>query len=181
MNERLFFLLTRTVPAICVVAAFLFCLSVSVSFPQRLFAAEGPVDCILVEKSKRKMTLLKQGTELKSYNIALGGNPEGPKVKQGDRRTPEGSYVVDQKIRRSIYHRALLLSYPNPADVERAKALGVAPGGSIMIHGMKADKLWMGDVQYLFNWTNGCIALTNREIEEVFDLVPEGTLVEIRP
>jgi len=144
-------------------------------------AADGPVDCILVEKSKRKMTLLKQGTEFKTYHIALGRNPEGSKVQQGDKRTPEGNYYIDRKVRNSIYHRALHLSYPSPADVERAKALGVSPGGSIMIHGMKPDKLWMGDVQYLFNWTNGCIALTNREIEEVFDLVSEGTSVEIRP
>ena len=180
MNERLLNVLARSVPALVFAAVFLICLSGPV-FLERSLAADGSVDCILVEKSKRKMTLLKLGTELKTYNIALGHNPEGPKVQQGDKKTPEGNYYVDRKIRNSIYHRALHLSYPNPADVERAKALGVSPGGSIMIHGMKPDKLWMGDVQYLFNWTNGCIALTNREIEEVFDLVSEGTSVEIRP
>ena len=104
--------------------------------------------------------------------------PQGPK---GDKKTPEGIYYIDYKVANSVYHRALHLSYPNPDDVERARALGVTPGGSIMIHGMKPDKLWMGDVQYLFNWTNGCIALTNREIEEVWVLVPSWTPVEIRP
>jgi murein L,D-transpeptidase YafK len=181
MNERLLPFLIRTFPAIVFAAACLICFFSPVLLPQRSLAADGAVDCILVEKSKRKMTLLKKGTEVKSYNIALGRNPEGFKVKQGDNKTPEGSYFIDHKFRNSVYHRAMLLSYPNPADVERAKALGVPPGGSIMIHGMKPDKLWMGDVQYLFNWTNGCIALTNPEIEEIFDLVSEGTSVEIRP
>ena len=100
---------------------------------------------------------------------------------QGDNRTPEGLYFVDEKIRNSIYHRALHLTYPNLDDLERAKSLGVQSGGGIMIHGMKDEQMWMGDVQYLFNWTNGCIALTNREIEEVWDLVALWTPVEIRP
>lgn len=181
MNESRLRFLTRSVSAAVFVAAILICLPGTALFPKGLLAADGPVDCVVVEKSKRKMTLLRQGTEVKSYNIALGRSPEGPKMKQGDNKTPEGSYFIDQKIRYSVYHRALHLSYPSPADVERARAQGVAPGGSIMIHGMKPDKLWMGDVQYLFNWTNGCIALTNREIEEVFELVSEGTSVEIRP
>ena len=129
---------------------------------------DGSVDRVIVEKSKRTMTLLKQDREVRTYKIALGRDPVGPKVMQGDNKTPEGIYYIDYKIRNSIYHRALHLSYPNPGDVERARALGVPPGGSIMIHGMKKDHFWMGDVQYLFNWTNGCIALTNSEIEEVW-------------
>jgi murein L,D-transpeptidase YafK len=151
------------------------------SFSQASPPPAGPADRIVIEKSKRTLTLFRQEQEIKSYKIALGRDPVGPKVQQGDNKTPEGVYFIDYKVRNSVYHRALHLSYPNPDDVERARALGVPPGGSIMIHGMKEDKLWMGDVQYLFNWTNGCIALTNREMEELWDLVSVWTPVEIRP
>lgn len=151
------------------------------SFSQTSPPQEGPADRIVIEKSKRTLTLFRQDQEIKSYRIALGRDPVGPKVQQGDNKTPEGVYFIDYKVRNSVYHRALHVSYPNPDDVERARSLGVPPGGSIMIHGMKEDKLWMGDVQYLFNWTNGCIALTNREMEELWDLVSPWTPVEIRP
>ncbi|MBP8697342.1 MAG: L,D-transpeptidase family protein [Syntrophobacterales bacterium] len=151
------------------------------SFTEAAPAAGVPAERIVVEKSKRTLTLFRQDKEIRTYKVALGRDPVGPKVRQGDNKTPEGVYFVDYKVRHSIYHRALHLSYPNPDDVERARSLGVPPGGSIMIHGMKEDKLWMGDVQYLFNWTNGCIALTNREMEELWDLVSPWTPVEIRP
>lgn len=142
---------------------------------------DAVVDRIVIEKSKRTMTLLKQDREVRTYKVALGRNPIGPKIQKGDQKTPEGLYYVDYKLYNSGYHRALHLNYPNQDDIERARSLGVTPGNSIMIHGMKEDKLWMGDVQYLFDWTNGCIALTNREIEEVWVLVPPWTPVEIRP
>jgi len=142
---------------------------------------DAVVDRIVIEKSKRTMTLLKQDREVRTYKIALGRNPIGPKIQKGDQKTPEGLYYVDYKLHNSVYHRALHLNYPNQDDIERARSLGVTPGNSIMIHGMKEDKLWMGDVQYLFDWTNGCIALTNREIEEVWVLVPVWTPVEIKP
>jgi murein L,D-transpeptidase YafK len=145
------------------------------------FLTDDRVDRIVIEKTKRKMTLLKQGQEVKSYNIALGRDPVGHKLMQGDCRTPEGVYFIDYRISNSIYHKALHISYPNMVDVERAKAMGVSPGGKIMIHGMKEDKLWMGSVHYLFNWTNGCIAVTNSEIEEIWALVPDWTTVEIMP
>jgi murein L,D-transpeptidase YafK len=168
-------------PALLAAWAFLFVFPGPAAATELSPVADGAVDRVIVEKSKRTMTLLKQDREVRTYKIALGRDPVGPKVRQGDNRTPEGVYYVDYKVRNSSYHRALHLSYPNPDDVERARALGVPPGGSIMIHGMNPDKTWMGDVQYLFNWTNGCIALTNREIEEVWDLVSPWTPVEIRP
>lgn len=139
------------------------------------------VDRIIVEKSKRKMTILKGQQEVAVYRVALGRNPVGPKVMRGDNKTPEGLYFVDYKVRNSVYHRALHLTYPNLDDLTRADSLGVSPGNNIMIHGMSEKQLWMGDIQYLFDWTNGCIALTNREIEEIWDLVPPWTPVEIRP
>jgi len=149
--------------------------------PAQPFFREDSVDRIVIEKSKRTMTLYREGQEVKSYNIALGRDPVGHKLMQGDQRTPEGVYFIDYRISNSVYHKALHISYPNMIDVERAKALGVSPGGKIMIHGMKEDKFWMGDVHYLFNWTNGCIAVTNSEIEEIWALVPDWTMVEIRP
>ena len=184
MNRHLLNLPLKTVlAALTALAAAVFLFSFSVSAPamELARAANSPVDRIIVEKSKRTMTLLKQDKAVKTYKIALGRDPVGPKVMQGDKKTPEEIYFVDYKIRNSVYHRALHLSYPNSDDLERAKSLKVPPGGSIMIHGINRDHLWMGDVQYLFNWTNGCIALTNDEIEEVWDLVSTWTPVEIRP
>jgi len=181
MNVRPLHALKRTAPALLAAWVFLFVFS-SLAHPTELSPVmDEAVDRVIVEKSKRTMTLLKQDREVRTYKIALGRDPVGAKVMQGDNRTPEGIYYIDYKVRNSVYHRALHLSYPNPDDMERARALGVPPGGSIMIHGMKQDHLWMGDVQYLFNWTNGCIALTNREIEEVWALVSPWTPVEIRP
>ena len=173
--------LKRTATALLAAWAFLFVFFGPVTATELSPVTDAVVDRIIVEKSKRTMTLLKQDREVRTYKIALGRDPVGPKVMQGDNKTPEGIYYIDYKVANSVYHRALHLSYPSSDDVERARALGVPPGGSIMIHGMKPDKLWMGDVQYLFNWTNGCIALTNREIEEVWVLVPSWTPVEIRP
>jgi murein L,D-transpeptidase YafK len=181
MNIRPLHVLKRTSPALLAAWVFLFVFPSPAMSTEFSTVTDGAVDRVVVEKSKRTMTLLKQDREVRTYKIALGRDPVGPKVRQGDNRTPEGVYYVDYKVRNSAYHRALHLSYPNPDDVERARALGVPPGGSIMIHGMKNDHLWMGDVQYLFNWTNGCIALTNREIEEVWDLISPWTPVEIRP
>jgi murein L,D-transpeptidase YafK len=181
MNVRPLHFLHRTVPALLAAWVVLFFLSGPATATELSPVMDAVVDRIIVEKSKRTMTLLKQDREVRTYKIALGRDPVGPKVRQGDNKTPEGIYYIDYKVPNSVYHRALHLSYPNPDDVERARDLGVPPGGSIMIHGMKPDKLWMGDVQYLFNWTNGCIALTNREIEEVWVLVPPLTPVEIRP
>lgn len=181
MNVRPLHFLHRILPALFAAWALLFVFSSPAMATDLSPVTDAVVDRIIVEKSKRTMTLLKQDREVRTYKIALGRDPVGPKVMQGDNKTPEGIYYVDYKVPNSVYHRALHLSYPNPDDLERARALGVPPGGSIMIHGMKKDHLWMGDVQYLFNWTSGCIALTNREIEEIWDLISPWTLVEIRP
>ena len=172
------FLTTRLTGA-AIFVLFLFYLQGATS--AQSFFSDDRVDRVVIEKSKRTMTLYKQGQEIKSYNIALGRDPVGHKCMQGDNKTPEGVYFIDYRISNSIYHKALHISYPNMVDVERAKALGVSPGGKIMIHGMKQDKLWMGTVHYLFNWTNGCIAVMNNEIEEIWMLVSDWTPVEIRP
>lgn len=162
-------------------AVFLCCLDVPALHAERWGTTDAPVIRIIIEKSKRTMTLLWQDRQVKIYRIALGRDPVGPKVMEGDNKTPEGLYFVDEKIIDSVYHRALHLTYPSLADVEKAKSLGVEPGGGIEIHGMRDAQMWMGDLQYLFDWTYGCIALTNSEIEEVWDLVALWTPVEIRP
>ncbi|GAB6905104.1 ErfK/YbiS/YcfS/YnhG family protein [Desulfosarcina cetonica] len=140
-----------------------------------------PVDKVLIEKKERRLTLISNGEAIKIYKISLGGNPVGPKERQGDQKTPEGTYTIVSRNRHSDYHLSLRISYPNEKDVKRAKELGVSPGGDIMIHGMKNGCSWLGGVHTEIDWTNGCIAMTDKEIEEVSRLVHNGTLVEIKP
>ncbi len=142
---------------------------------------KGPADKILIEKKERRLSLLSKGRVLKTYKTALGGNPDGPKERQGDNKTPEGTYVIDSRNRNSLYHRSLHISYPNEKDKKRAKELGLSPGGDIMIHGIKNGFSWAGDYHTEVDWTKGCIAVTDEEIEEIDRLVPNGTIVEIRP
>ncbi len=139
------------------------------------------VDRIVVEKAARRLTLMKGGSAVKSYKVALGRNPTGDKTRQGDNRTPEGIYKIDRRNDGSLYHRALHLSYPNPGQVERARKLGVDPGGDIMIHGLPPAWAWAGSLHRQFDWTRGCIAVTNAEIDEIWRVAPIGTTVEIKP
>jgi murein L,D-transpeptidase YafK len=136
---------------------------------------------ILVDKSERRLDLLADGVPIRTYKVALGRSPEGPKVQEGDNRTPEGIYVIDSRSDRSVFHRALHISYPNEEDRARAARLGVAPGGNILIHGMRNGMGWIGHLHLAFDWTRGCIAVTNAEIDEIWKLVPDGTPIEIRP
>jgi murein L,D-transpeptidase YafK len=130
---------------------------------------------ILVSKSRREMTLLRGESVLRTYRIALGPNPEGHKFQEGDGRTPEGIYSIDRRNPRSKFHLALHISYPNTRDTALAEAAGVSPGGDIMIHGQKPENPSPGD------WTQGCIAVTNAEMDEIWSLVPDGAPIEIRP
>jgi tetratricopeptide (TPR) repeat protein len=149
---------------------------------KKVFSMEkGPADNILIEKKERRLSLISKGEVLKTYKIALGGNPNGPKERQGDNKTPEGTYFIDSRNKESRYHISLHISYPNEIDKERAKELGVLPGGDIMIHGIKNGYSLIGDQHTEYDWTKGCIAVTDEEIEEIEKLVPNGTIVEIRP
>jgi murein L,D-transpeptidase YafK len=146
-------------------------------------AASRPVlraDRILVEKSARRLTLLWQGRPVKSYRVALGRAPVGRKQCQGDNRTPEGIYRVDSRNAGSAYHRSLHVSYPNAQDVANARRLGCRPGGDIMIHGIANGYGWIGSLHAQKDWTLGCIAITDQEIDEIWAAVPNGTPVEIR-
>lgn len=136
-------------------------------------------DWIVVIKSQRIMRLLRKGEVIREYSISLGKNPVGHKVRQGDNRTPEGLYIISGRNPKSAYHLALRISYPDPIDVINARAMGVKPGGNIMIHGLPNGV----KNKYLMerDWTNGCIAVSNEEIEEIWNLVPDGTPIEILP
>ena len=139
---------------------------------------------ILVEIFKAERIMLLRGDDgrvLQKYTIALGGNPIGHKQKEGDERTPEGRYVIDWRNRDSAFHRSLHISYPNDDDKARAAAAGADPGGMIMIHGIRNWIGWFGAVHRMFDWTNGCIAVSNREIDEIWSLVQDGTTVVIKP
>jgi murein L,D-transpeptidase YafK len=137
------------------------------------------VDRIVVVKSARIMTLMRDGKALKTYKVALSREPVGAKERAGDHKVPEGEYVVDSKVLHSRFHLALHISYPNAADRERARKLGVKPGGNIEIHGLDSNYAWVGGLQRYVDWTDGCIAVANPEIEEIYKLVAVGTPVEI--
>lgn len=137
-------------------------------------------DRVVIVKSTRTLTLLNHGRVIKIFQIALGGDPVGRKTKAGDNKTPEGDYFIDRKNAHSRFHLALHISYPNAADRERARKQGVSPGGDVEIHGLDWKYAWVGSLHRTMDWTAGCIAVTNPEIEEIYKLVPVGTPVEIR-
>jgi murein L,D-transpeptidase YafK len=138
-------------------------------------------DSILILKKDHVMELLSVGKVLHTYKVALGQGGLAPKQREGDARTPEGHYVIDAKYEHSAYHKALHISYPGAEDRKHAARLGVSPGGAIMIHGLPNGKGWIGARHRIFDWTLGCIAVTDEEIDEIWNLVPVGTPVNIRP
>jgi murein L,D-transpeptidase YafK len=141
----------------------------------------GKADRVLVLKGKRELQLLRGEVTLKSYPIALGSHPKGPTRRVGDGKTPEGVYVIDGRLTHTPYRLALHISYPNDADRMRARAAHVSPGSSILIHGMPARFGRTDPVRFFKDWTNGCVAVGNIAIEEIWDAVDDGTLIEIRP
>jgi len=138
-------------------------------------------DRVLIEKEAHRLTLWRGGKTLATYRVALGRRPSGDKVCQGDHKTPEGLFTVDSHLPASRFHRALHVSYPDAAHRKAARRQGCDPGGSIMIHGIKHGLGWLGPLHRMIDWTDGCMAVTDREIEEIYAAVPDGTPVEIRP
>jgi murein L,D-transpeptidase YafK len=160
-----------------ITSLFLFANTTSLSKSKNLKA-----DLITVIKSKRKMYLSCKGKILKKYDIALGGNPIGHKRVRGDQKTPEGKYKLDYYKPNSSFYKALHISYPNRRDYQNARKLGKSPGGSIMIHGQPNNrKIKKSFFQRYNDWTAGCIALENDEMEEVLRLVNVGTPIHIKP
>jgi murein L,D-transpeptidase YafK len=137
------------------------------------------VELVRVEKSNRQLELIGGGQILRRYSIALGGDPVGHKHREGDERTPEGRYVLDWRNPNSVAHRSIHISYPNADDKAAAKARGVDPGGFIMIHGQPNGFGWLGRLLQMVDWTDGCIAVTNADMDEIWTMVADGTPIEI--
>ena len=153
---------------------FFFISSVKTAFGTK--SGKDKADLIVVWKSKRKMILFNQSVPIKEYYIKLGFNPIGHKISEGDGRTPEGRYFIDRINLKSRYHKSLGISYPNKKDIATAKKRGLDPGGEIFIHG-GPRKNWL--FNFFRDWTAGCIAVSDREIEEIVNLVPVGTVIYI--
>ncbi len=134
-----------------------------------------------MNKSRRELLLLFGESVLRAYRIALGANPVGAKAEEGDGKTPEGLYSIDRRNPKSGYHLSLHISYPDETDRERACARGVDPGGDVMIHGLRNGEGHIGKAHLETDWTRGCIAVTDEEMDEIWDLVEDGTPIEINP
>jgi murein L,D-transpeptidase YafK len=149
--------------------------------PGETLAAGQFVDEIIVIKSERRLYLMEGEKVIRVYGVALGKSPIGQKLCEGDNKTPEGSYAIDWKSEKSKYHKALHISYPSRTDTAAARKRGCSPGGDILIHGLPDRFGWLGGLHRLVDWTRGCIAVTNAEIEEIFKLVRVGTPIQINP
>jgi murein L,D-transpeptidase YafK len=171
----------RILTAVAIVGALI--IAVAVQFleePRVPLPDHVQADSIVVEKSKHSMSVFKNGKVFRTYRVALGrGGPE-PKSQEGDARTPQGAYYIDRRNPRSSFHRALHVSYPDATDVAAASARGVSAGSDVMIHGIRNGLGWLGRLHRAVDWTAGCIAVTDREMDEVWRVVPDGTPVVIK-
>lgn len=136
---------------------------------------------VLVKKEERRLYLLAGEKVVRSYRIGLGDNPSGHKLYEGDKRTPEGQYTLDWRNPNSDFHKSIHISYPNEKDRELASAWGLNPGGSIMIHGLPNGAEGMEFAYLGLDWTDGCIAVSNQEMDEIWQLVADGTPIRILP
>jgi murein L,D-transpeptidase YafK len=142
---------------------------------------EQKADAVLVIKSEKQLYLMRAGEPFASFRVSFGSNPKGHKQEQGDGRTPEGRYILDYKNPGSAYYKSIHISYPNAKDRKEARKRGVDPGGDIMIHGQKNGYGWLSLLAQRFNWTNGCIALSDKDMDTVWSAVKPGTPIEIKP
>lgn len=150
-------------------------------YPETWLPADTKIDKLVVIKSKRAMEAYSNGRVIKTYRISLGQNPLGDKVSEGDKRTPEGEYTINAKNRKSAFHKNLGVSYPNQTDLHEARERGVDAGGNIKIHGLKNGIGFIGKFHRLLNWTAGCIAVTDEEMDELYKKVEIGTPIIIKP
>jgi len=149
-------------------------------FVAPVFAIEK-ADSVRVYKNKRTLQLMKEGQVIATFRATFGADPVGHKQEQGDEKTPEGRYMLGHKNSNSSFYKSIHISYPNATDRQVASELGVSPGGDIMIHGQSPDWAWASAVSGFFNWTNGCIALSNKNMDYVWEAVDTGTPIEIFP
>lgn len=139
------------------------------------------VDHVVVLKRERTLELLSRGKVVKTYKVALGGDPVGPKTRQGDHKTPEGVYVLDFRNAHSQFYKSIHISYPSQRDRALARQKDVSTGGDVFLHGLPNGFGAVGTAHRLKDWTDGCIAVTNQEMDEIWQAVPDGTQIEIRP
>jgi len=164
----------------------LFLVSIAVAifyyaYPENKLNPNAKIDKLVVLKSKRQLLAYSKGELLKTYQVSLGAEPSGDKDFEGDNKTPEGIYYINDKNPNSDYYKNLGISYPNKADQNKAKQLGKSAGGDIKIHGIKNNAEFVGKYHRWFDWTLGCIAVTNEEIDELYGAVKIGTPIEIKP
>jgi murein L,D-transpeptidase YafK len=159
----------------------IYLLIVALSLAPVTVSAIQKADFVVVVKSQEKLFLIKEDKIIKSYKVVFGANPIGHKVQEGDERTPEGHYILDYKNSKSAFYKAIRISYPNEQDRKQAAQRGVDPGGQIMIHGQKNGYGWMAPVLQNINWTDGCIAVSNHDMDEIWKAVDVGTPIVIKP
>jgi murein L,D-transpeptidase YafK len=164
----------------CLLAVFLLCFAIT-GHASASPTLSGSIDKVLVLKSERKLQLLQRGEPVRTYRISLGKQPVGHKAREGDLRTPEGFYWIDWRRVSQSYHLSMHISYPNARDRSNANANGHSPGSMIMLHGTPTDEEYPEWYFHTLDWTEGCIALKNSDMREVWNLVKDGTLIEIRP
>ncbi|MGV3546652.1 MAG: L,D-transpeptidase family protein [Pedobacter sp.] len=158
------------------------CTAIYNLLPEKKLPKGTKIDYLLVEKSERAMKAYSGDKLIKTYKISLGRNPEGHKVFEGDQKTPEGIYSINDRNPNSGYHKNLGVSYPNDTDRAKARTLGKSPGGDIKIHGLRNGGFGIIKKLHRFtDWTNGCIAVTNGEIDELYEAVVPNAKIEIRP
>lgn len=158
-------------------------ISIYIFFPYSPLSKDVVVDKLVVQKSERKLAAYSNGVIVKTYSIALGDQPVGAKEKEGDEKTPEGNYIINSKagLGSSGFYKNLGISYPSKKDINNAKKHGYSTGGDIKIHGLKNGLGFIGRFQSLRDWTNGCIAVTNEEMDDLFKHVKIGTPIQIIP
>ena len=156
-----------------------FLLPIILALPAQATNSMVDIDLVKVDKSARKMYLIQGDKIVKWYPIALGANPKGHKLREGDKRTPEGSYTLDFINEKSRFYRSIRINYPNTRDLARAELLGVSPGGQIMIHGQKNEAGPHPSLSRGEDWTDGCIAIANEQMDEFLSMVSVGTPITI--
>lgn len=156
-------------------------LSAYYSFPITPLPDGTKADSVVVVKHKRTLDLYFEGDRIRSYKISLGREPKGDKRCQGDLKTPEGKYALDWKNPQSCCHLSIHVSYPDGTDRKEAAKAKCSPGGDIMIHGIPPKYSKVGRFHRFFDWTEGCIAVTNAEMDQIYKAISPGALIEIKP
>jgi murein L,D-transpeptidase YafK len=167
--------------AMVLVGIVVVCLGAWSVWPDTPLPLDSKADLVVVRKTARRLELYQGDHLLKAYPVSLGRQPLGQKRQQGDGRTPEGEYRLDYRNPNSSFHRALHISYPGSADISAARSRSIDPGGLVMVHGMKNGFGWLGRLHRVIDWTDGCVAVTNSEMDEIWRVVPDGTRIALKP